>query len=181
MLIAQQKRKENIAEYLLYMFQIEDLVRAFKFDLDEIDSSLVSQYREDYKTKREIREWYKSIITMLKENDLEKSGHIPLINGLMRSLNDIHLNLLKNTNENDYIETYNLCKPAIEELRIKAGDPETNDIEVCLNGLYGLLMLKIQQKIINPETEKAFEKISGMIAMLSQRFHEIESGDKEFL
>ena len=28
MIIAQKKRKENIAEYLLYMWQIEDLIRA---------------------------------------------------------------------------------------------------------------------------------------------------------
>lgn len=28
MITASQKRKENIAEYLLYMWQIEDLIRA---------------------------------------------------------------------------------------------------------------------------------------------------------
>ena len=27
MIIAEQKRKENIAEYLLYMYQVEDLIR----------------------------------------------------------------------------------------------------------------------------------------------------------
>ena len=34
MIIARQKRKENIAEYLLYMWQVEDLIRANKFDMD---------------------------------------------------------------------------------------------------------------------------------------------------
>ncbi len=179
MLVAQQKRKENVAEYLLYMFQIEDIIRAFKFDIEEIDKSLVSQYKEDYSVKREIREWYKSIITMLKENNLEKSGHIPMVQGLMNSLNDIHLSMLKKKDEQEYIELNAACRPAIEELKLKSGDPEKNDIEVCLNGLYGLLMLKIQQKTINPETEKAFDNISKLIALLSMRFHEIEEGRKE--
>jgi hypothetical protein len=179
MLVAQQKRKENIAEYLIYMFQIEDLVRAFKFDIEEIDRSLVSQYQEDYETKREIREWYKGIISMMKENDLEKKGHIPLINGLMNTLNDIHMSLLKKEGEKEYQEIAASCRPAIEELRMKSGDPDKNDVEVCLNGLYGLLMLKIQKKKINPETEKAFENISKMIALLTLRFHEIEKGEKE--
>ena len=36
MLIAQKKKKENIAEYILYLFQIEDIVRSFKFNLDDL-------------------------------------------------------------------------------------------------------------------------------------------------
>ena len=36
MYIASQKRKENIAEYLLYMWQIEDMIRANGLDIDRI-------------------------------------------------------------------------------------------------------------------------------------------------
>ena len=36
MFIASQKRKENIAEYLLYMWQIEDMIRANNLDIDKI-------------------------------------------------------------------------------------------------------------------------------------------------
>ena len=34
MLIAKQKRQENIAEYVLYMWQLEDMLRACNFDVD---------------------------------------------------------------------------------------------------------------------------------------------------
>ena len=34
MIVAKQKRKEKIAEYLLYMWQVEDLIRANQFDID---------------------------------------------------------------------------------------------------------------------------------------------------
>ena len=36
MLTASAKKRENIAEYLLYMWQIEDLIRAFGLDTDRI-------------------------------------------------------------------------------------------------------------------------------------------------
>lgn len=43
MIIASQKRKENIAEYLLYMWQIEDIIRAYKLDIDTIDEQDLSR------------------------------------------------------------------------------------------------------------------------------------------
>ena len=55
MLVAQQKQKENIAEYIIYMYQIEDIIRAYNFDVEAIldnyvrpqlpDASLIEQYR----------------------------------------------------------------------------------------------------------------------------------------
>ena len=180
MLIAHQKRQENIAEYLLYMFQVEDLIRSFNFNIESIDKNLISHYKEDYAVKRDIREWYRSLIGMMVENNMQDSGHIPLLSGLINSLNDVHLSFLQKKNENEYRDLYTTCRPAIEELRIKSGNTDASDIEVCLNGLYGLLLLRIQKKTINPETESAFENISRLLAMVSQRFHEVEAGIKEF-
>ena len=54
MFVAQQKRKENIAEYILYMYQIEDLIRAFKLDMDLIQHNLISKYKVDEKGTNEI-------------------------------------------------------------------------------------------------------------------------------
>lgn len=41
MIIASQKRKENIAEYLLYMWQIEDMIRANGLDMDKITANII--------------------------------------------------------------------------------------------------------------------------------------------
>ena len=43
MLIALQKRKENIAEYILYLWQVEDLLRALQFSPEAIYSTLVAK------------------------------------------------------------------------------------------------------------------------------------------
>ena len=54
MIVARQKRKENIAEYLLYMWQVEDLIRANRFDMDAIRKSVIAHYDQPDSVKEEI-------------------------------------------------------------------------------------------------------------------------------
>ena len=44
MITASQKRKENIAEYLLYMWQIEDIIRANNLDIEQIKANVIDRY-----------------------------------------------------------------------------------------------------------------------------------------
>ncbi|MDE6400025.1 MAG: DUF4924 family protein, partial [Muribaculaceae bacterium] len=44
MITASLKKRENIAEYLLYMWQIEDLIRANGLDIEKIKSNIIDQY-----------------------------------------------------------------------------------------------------------------------------------------
>ena len=57
MLIAQQKQKENIIEYLLYMWQLEDILRATNFDIKQIEKLIISQYDVDADTTLEVFKW----------------------------------------------------------------------------------------------------------------------------
>lgn len=41
MYIASAKRKENVAEYLLYMWQIEDIIRAYGLDIEKIKEAVI--------------------------------------------------------------------------------------------------------------------------------------------
>ena len=43
MIIAQKKRKENIVEYMLYMWQVENLIRANNLDMDKIEQTIISK------------------------------------------------------------------------------------------------------------------------------------------
>ena len=57
MIIAREKKKENIIEYLLYMFQIENALRALGLDEERIMRDLVAQYEQPAEVMAEIRDW----------------------------------------------------------------------------------------------------------------------------
>ena len=44
--IAQAKRRENIAEYILYLWQLEDLLRALQFSPEAIFSTLIAPRKD---------------------------------------------------------------------------------------------------------------------------------------
>ena len=76
MYTASEKKRENIAEYILYMWQIEDLIRAYNLDIDRIDSEIIAQYQNLTDTqKRDLHEWYESLIDMMRREGVEKQGH----------------------------------------------------------------------------------------------------------
>ena len=76
MLIARQKRSENIAEYLLYIFQVEDLIRAYDFNLDQIIDQYVRPQLPDASFVEQYRDWYKALIKSMKAERIEKQGHL---------------------------------------------------------------------------------------------------------
>ena len=65
--IAQQKRKENIAEYILYLWQIEDLLRALQFSPEAIYSTLVKPRQLDHAHEQMLLAWYLDIANLLVE------------------------------------------------------------------------------------------------------------------
>jgi hypothetical protein len=170
MLTAKGKKTENIAEYLLYMWQIEDLIRAFGLDIERIQSQLIDQYDQPAEVKQDIREWYESLIEMMKLEDVTEKGHLQLNQNVIIELTDLHNSLLDTPKENFYIMTYYKVLPLIVELRSKPGGNTFGEIETCLNALYGLLMLRLQKKEISSETTAAAGLISEFLRLLSTKY-----------
>ena len=77
MIIARRKRKENIAEYLLYMWQVEDLIRANNFDMDSIRRTVVDRYDQPDDIKEEIAKWYEELIEMMTLRRGDGKGTYP--------------------------------------------------------------------------------------------------------
>lgn len=170
MIIAQQKQKENIAEYLLYMYQVEDMIRANKLNLDGIEETLINQFEVEYEVKREMREWYKTLITMMLDEKKEVSGHLNILNSTVEQLSDLHHKILDEGVDRGYKETHSKAKPHLEALRMRSGHARESDIQVAFNGLYGLLILKLKKTPITEETTKAFDTIRELVAELSSRY-----------
>lgn len=171
MIIAKQKKEENIAEYLLYMWQIEDILRAYNLDIEKIDEVIVSQYQKDENTKKEIRDWYDNLIQMMKLEHLENSGHLQININLINDLNDLHMELLQNPQEIQYNALFFKTLPFLVEFRGKLNvGAEVNDIELSLHSLYAILLLKLQGKEISKDTRVAIKQISSLLAVLSLKY-----------
>lgn len=179
MFIASQKRKENIAEYLLYMWQVEDLIRANELDIDKIATNVISRFSLDDNQRKQMTEWYESLIDMMRRENVVQSGHLQLNKNIILQLAQLHDAVLKDPQFTDYNAEYYNTLPFIVELRAKAGDNKLGELETCFTALYGLLLLRLQGKSITSDTQKAITQISRFIALLSHYFN-LDSEDKLF-
>lgn len=180
MIIASQKRRENIAEYLLYMWQIEDIIRANGLDIDKIRQNVIDRYENLTDAQRkEMTEWYESLIDMMRREGVEKKGHLQINRNIIISLVALHQALLSDPTFADYSAEFYRTLPYIVELRAKSGDEKSGEIETCFNALYGMLIMRLQQKEITPETGQAIKQISRFIALLAHKF-QLDEEDKLF-
>lgn len=179
MYIASQKRKENIAEYILYMWQIEDIIRANDCDIDRIKANIIDRSGLDEARRNEMTEWYESLIDMMRREGVTKSGHLQLNHNILNQLVQLHQALLADPAFPEYTAEFYKTLPYIVELRSKAGDSKVGEIETCFTALYGMLMMRLQKKEIGPDTQEAIKQITRFIALLAKDFH-LDEQDKLF-
>ena len=171
MITASEKKRENIAEYLLYMWQIEDLIRANNLDIDKIQTSIIDQYQDlTDQQRKEMRDWYESLIDMMRREGVVEKGHLQINKNTIIQLEDLHRQLLGNEKFASYTAQFYHTLPIIVELRAKAGENKSGEIETCFNALYGLLLLRLQGKEISEETLKATAQISKFLAVLAMYY-----------
>lgn len=178
MIVAQKKRKENIAEYLLYMWQIEDTIRALKFDFERIKSLLINQYQVEIEQKAEIENWYKNLMLMLEKEQRTQSGHLQFLVNMANDLNNFHQALIRENIDAQYTSLYQDIKPDIDLLREKSKQ-DHHDIDVVLNTLYIMLMLKLKNNQISEGTQEAVYRLGTFMGALSALYKQYESGDLE--
>jgi predicted unusual protein kinase regulating ubiquinone biosynthesis (AarF/ABC1/UbiB family) len=178
MLIARTKRRENIIEYLLYMWQVEDTIRACQFNIDIIEQRIISQFTSSQSIKQEINDWYANIIVMMHEENIRDSGHLAMLNSTINELNELHMKLLAQNKDQAYLEQYYLAVPNIRDFEQKLGRKPVNEIDTCLTAIYALLLLRLQKKEISNETLEAMQTFSNLLALLASWFKDIEEGKK---
>ena len=169
MFIAQELRKKSIAEYLLYMWQVEDIIRAYDCQLSRIKSEYISRFDYTDEQKEELTDWYGNLVTMMNQEGKRQGGHLQINMIIVQDMNELHNQLLQSSRFPFYNAEYYKVLPFIVELRNK-GEKNVNEIETCLNALYGTMMLRLQNKKISPDTEHAIKEISTFIGMLSDYY-----------
>lgn len=180
MYVAQELRKKNIAEYLLYMWQIEDLIRAYGCDMCQISRSYLSQFNYDADKKEDEELWFTNLIRMMNQEGKREFGHLQINMVTLQQLIELNNELLHSPKYPFYSSEYYKVLPYIVELRRKGADKEESEIETCFNALYGVMMLRLQKKEISPDTEHAVKEITTYIGMLNDYYLKDKQEPLEF-
>ena len=116
MFISQQLRKNNIAEYLLYMWQVEDTIRAFGCSLARIKREYIDKFDYTEEQKEELTDWYGHLIRMMNEEGCRETGHLQINKVTMMNLEELHARLLQSPKFPFYNAAYYKVLPFIVEL-----------------------------------------------------------------
>lgn len=180
MFVAEQLRKKNIAEYLLYMWQVEDVVRAFGLDAEKMAKEYVPQFGLDAEKSEELKGWYEHLIEMMREEGVTEKGHLQVNKNIIILLTDLHAQLLKSSKHPFYSAAYYKALPFIVELRAKSAESqEKNEIENCFDALYGVMLLRMQKKEVSAETATAIDNIAKFIGLLCDYYKKDKEGELE--
>lgn len=181
MFIAQKLKKENICEYLLYMWQIENLLRAFKFDMDIVNERIIAQFPIKNELHRKIiYEWYESLIEMMRLENVQTVGHLQINKNILIELDDFHELILKSGKVPAYNSKFYHILPFINQFKFITGNSDLSDIENCFNFQYGFMLLKMKESEISERIRQAQTEISKFMVLLAANYRQYVNGELNF-
>ena len=146
-----RSKQENIAEYILYLWQIEDYLRAFP------------QHAEATEELHELNE-------MMHREGIMDGGHLAIANNALEELEELHTTLL---NEDAmYRAAIIRLTPQLNLLKAKTDHPTMSDIEACLILLYQIMLLRLQEREISPETAAVQQQATQVLQFLSKTYYD---------
>lgn len=147
-------KKDNIAEYILQTWQMEDLVRAFQND----EALEQNAYLRDLKD-------------MMRAEGVLERGHVQLAQIAVSEMDELHSRLYDE--EATYRAAWLQLLPSINILKAKTDDPTQSDMQMCLTFLYEIMLLRLQKKLISPETTAVQESVSRLLSVLAATYKEL--------
>lgn len=177
MFVSKQLKENNIAEYLLYMWQVEDMIRANRMDMERIRETLVRPARLDAEQEKQLFDWYENLVEMMRIEGVSERGHLQINKNVVTLLTDLHLQLLRSAKHPFYSAAYYKALPFIVELRTQGDNRNLSELENCFEVLYGVLLLKLQKRDISEGTLQAVKTISQFLGLLSDYYKKDKSGE----
>jgi len=178
--IARKLKKENICEYLLYMWQVEDMIRAFNLNIDVINERIIAKYPVSDVERKSLYDWYESLIEMMRLENVQTDGHIQLNKNIIIELDELHSNILRSGKEAGYAAKFYHVLPFISQLRKQQDNMQISDIELCFNFQYGIMLLRMKKTEISQETLQAQTEISKFMVLLARNYRLYKSGELDF-
>lgn len=176
MLIAQQKQKENIIEYLLYMYQIEDIVRSLNCDMETIKANLLPSVLPNPSYQAAYEAWYTQICEELTRSGKKQKGHLYELEEVFTELTLLHRTLLEIMKDDKYANLVGQAEKSMQEYAQKSTMLNAHPVEICLHAMYMKLQLKLRRQALSDETEKAMDSMRALLAYLGREYQKMKSG-----
>jgi hypothetical protein len=168
--IAEKKRQQNIAEYIIYMYQMEDLIRAYNFVLADIEQYVVSHYPVDASEKSDTLDWFGLLAHQMQTEGIEAYGHLTSLRVLVDTLAKLHWSLLKT--DSAYFHRYQQAKPYILQLMLEDGATLiSHEVQLFFNAVYGRLLARLHGREIPSSVLEATEAFGDILSYLSAVYH----------
>lgn len=184
MIIADKLKTNNRAEYLLYLWQVEDLIRSYDLKESRIESEYVSRFQLPEEKRKETAKWYADLTEMMRSEGKRNGGHLQICQNVLQELEELHQSLSFSPRFQTYRSLYFKVLPYIVELRAKHHDEQNTEplgeMECCFNLLYGIMVLRLQQKEVSEATEKAAKDVAALLASLSDYYLKDKAEPLEF-
>lgn len=177
MLEADKKRSENIIEYLLYMYHTEDVVRSCQLNLDLIKSAIIDPSELEDEGKKELMSWYKEVVHKMEQDNIEDRGHLQELIDIIGELSYLHSRLISDQTNDKYKAKYDAANSYLVEISQKSSGATLNPIELALNGIYGVMTLKMKKQDVFPETIEAVKTFTGFLTYLGKVYHLVKRGE----
>jgi hypothetical protein len=177
MLEADKKKSENIIEYVLYMFHTEDVIRSCQLNLDLIKSAIIDPSNLDEDTKKELFDWYKEVVAQMEKDNIEDRGHLSDVIDVIGELSYIHSRMISDSTNTKYKAKYDAANSYLVEISQKSSGSTLNPIELAINGIYGVMTLKMKKKEVFPETLEAVKTFTDFLRYLGKVYHLAKKGE----
>ena len=148
-------REQNPAEYLIYMWYLESLVRAMPRQ-EDFDSFLLRSPEQ---------------LPVIVEDIMEQPNrHTATLTALLQELEQLHKQLLADAGEEIYEELYTAVLTAIVEIRRRSGGVALGEVEAALVALYGYTFLKQTHQETTRATREIMMRISVWLKVLGEKY-----------
>lgn len=152
------KKKDNIAEYILYLWQMEDYLRAFPRAMD------------DEQTMPELRNELQELSLMMHEENILAGGHLQLARNALLQLEELSDSLYDE--EATYRAALIRLQPQLNLFKAKTDRPTMSDVEAGLTLLYQVMLLRVQHREISKSTQQTVDEVTAWFKYLSRTFRE---------
>lgn len=148
-----KSKTDNIAEYILYLWQMEDYLRAFPQNADATPE-------------------LHDLNEMMHREGIMDGGHLAIANNALEELEELHATLL---NEDAmYRAAIIRLTPQLNLLKAKTDRPTMSDLEACFTLLYQIMLLRLQKREISPETAAVQQQATQLLQFLSKTYRDYQ-------